>query len=492
MTDRDREILEWALGEADGPSDESLRRRLERDGDALLEAASLRHMFEEMKSLSTEPTGRVAATVRYSIDRRRRLRDPRRGGFSRHLSVMTRVAAVALATMLGLSWNDGVAEPAGGGAEVRVDRQRPVSARLSSPLAARVDEVDDGLLEQVLLAGGADLERHYLALREPTRLDSLTGQLRASNELAMLRLEFTQRYSRRARRASIARCGVKPNLEDRIQALAGSVAGAVQVEIDRDVATVEGTALALRALLAAGSTMRLGHREAVGSAVAFLEERIPELNGGSLATALAGLTDFAVVTGGDAASVVAVHGQRLAESVHQLPETRPSHSAAESGASEHRRPELIGFRTPAACLADAGHVLRLAPAFGVDPMQAHDARLLMAAHLEERLEEASGERPEVLAAMLYGFSDLIDRRRFDHGLLLWRPVLLAGHDLVALHHVSWSQFPPRPGWATFQRELRELATIKTPERIRDTSALLLSLAMNYAAPGVHQVLHLTG
>ena len=68
--------------------------------------------------------------------------------------------------------------------------------------------------------------------------------------------------------------------------------------------------------------------------------------------------------------------------------------------------------------------------------------------------------------------------------------MLADRDLVVLHQVAWSQFPPRPGWTEFQRDLRELATLRTPDEVRDTAALLLSLAMNFAAPGVHEVLHL--
>ena len=57
---------------------------------------------------------------------------------------------------------------------------------------------------------------------------------------------------------------------------------------------------------------------------------------------------------------------------------------------------------------------------------------------------------------------------------------------------SWSQLPPRPGWTKFQRDLHELATLRTPADVRDASALLLSLAANFAAPGVHRVLQLAG
>ena len=150
------------------------------------------------------------------------------------------------------------------------------------------------------------------------------------------------------------------------------------------------------------------------------------------------------------------------------------------------------FHTPLACLADAGHVFRLAPAFGVNPLHAHEARMLVAAHVEERIEVAGGERPEMFAALLYGFGDLVDRDEMDRRLLLWKPGLIAGDNLVALHHLSWSQFPPRAGWAEFQSQLRGLSTLQTPGQVGDASALLLTLAMNFAAPGVHGVLGLAG
>lgn len=503
----DPSILDWTLGELDPDELDAVRRRLQREAPAALEAADVRTLLEDMRSLTVEPTGRVETAVRYAAARRLRLRRPGGQGADgvgrlrswSSLRSLTRVAAVAAITFCGLSWSASQKEQSdavgvAGVAESSLPAWRPsIAPTFHAPTSTASPEGhSSGVLEDVLTAGGANLKRHYRALQKLAEVDMFTGQVRANNELAMLRLEFTQRYSRRARRASIALCGGKPNLEDRIQALASSVAGTIQGQLARGEATVEGAALALRALLAGGSTLRIGHREAVASSVAFLEERIDQLDGGQLASALAALTDFAVVTGGRAASIVAVHGQRLADAAHSLPVARAAHSSDESSGIERRRPALLGFSTPVACLADAGHVLQLAPAFGVHPMQAHEARLLMAAHLEERLDESHGERPEILAAMLYGFGDLVDREQLDHRLLLWRPALLGGHDLVALHHVSWSQFPPRPGWATFQRELREMATVKTPPGVRDASALLLSLAMNYAAPGVHGVLRLAG
>ena len=44
----------------------------------------------------------------------------------------------------------------------------------------------------------------------------------------------------------------------------------------------------------------------------------------------------------------------------------------------------------------------------------------------------------------------------DRMLKLWRARLLLP-DYVALHHIAWSKYPIRPGWADFQRELQGLA-----------------------------------
>ena len=62
--------------------------------------------------------------------------------------------------------------------------------------------------------------------------------------------------------------------------------------------TVQDVALSLRALLATGSTLRLGkHQDTVRRCSDWLLERLPELEGGRLATALSGLMDVAVVAG---------------------------------------------------------------------------------------------------------------------------------------------------------------------------------------------------
>ena len=108
--------------------------------------------------------------------------------------------------------------------------------------------------------------------------------------------------------------------------------------------------------------------------------------------------------------------------------------------------------------------------------------------MQERIDSTRDERPDLLAAQLYGFGDLVDRSKLDHKLLLWTPEKLVPEHFVTLHHVSWSQFPTRRGWAKFQRDLRAVAVEATPEDVSDASALLLALATTYAAPGSSEMM----
>ena len=127
-------------------------------------------------------------------------------------------------------------------------------------------------------------------------------------------------------------------------------------------------------------------------------------------------------------------------------------------------------------------VSQLAPAFGVHAGLAFKARILVAAHVDERLaQHREEERPGLVAAHLYGFGDLIDREEADRMLKLWRARFLVP-DYVALHHLAWSKYPVRSGWAEFQFEMRAVAAMETPEKTADAAALLMALATSLAVP----------
>ena len=194
-------------------------------------------------------------------------------------------------------------------------------------------------------------------------------------------------------------------------------------------------------MMAGGSTRRIGdHQDRVRQCTDWLVARLPELHGGELATALSGLIDVAVVSGPKMGRLVGEHASRLAESIIY------SHN--------NHRPPMLNWQTSPAQLADAGQVLRLAPAFGIVNKEALRAREYLAIHLSERLDQTTAEQPDLLAANLYGFGDLIDRGETEHRLGLWHARDLVPEHYVALHHVAWSRFPLRSGWADFQLELR--------------------------------------
>ena len=151
---------------------------------------------------------------------------------------------------------------------------------------------------------------------------------------------------------------------------------------------------------------------------------------------------------------------------------------------------MLNWQTTAAQLADAGRVLELAPAFGVDSRSALRSRAYLAAHVAERIAISTEERLDLLAAHLYGFADLVDRASIEQRLRLWELLDFVPDDFVALYHVAWTRFPLRAGWADFQRQLRRIAAIDTPRSAFETAALLLTLAANYAAPGSHELLAL--
>ncbi|MCK5941629.1 MAG: hypothetical protein KAI24_06655, partial [Planctomycetes bacterium] len=94
------------------------------------------------------------------------------------------------------------------------------------------------------------------------------------------------------------------------------------------------------------------------------------------------------------------------------------------------------------------------------------------------------ERPEVLAAMVYGFGDLLDegrneRDRLAWALQRWKPARLAP-DFATVQQIAWSLAPGSRGHTRMQRELRQLAVLPAPESLRDRAAFCLCLATNYA------------
>lgn len=468
--EREDRTVDWLLGElSDGEAGE-LKRGCAQDADFAKDTAELRCLFDDLRSLTPERgsgDSRVALAVRRSVERRLELRrGPRPLGLQEVVVAALKVTAVAagcLGTLLiGEQWWIGMQKTA-------KESTALVAQAVPDPVRATILPVSrDGV--------SVDQER------------SATAWLLATNDLAALRREFKSRFNPSLRRRAIRAAGGNISLEIRIESLADEIA----LKIDRGMDSadnagpqvpVEDVALALRALLAAGSSKRMGpHQTVVRRCSDHLERRVASLEGGELATALSGLMDVAVVYGGELARLVEIHTNRM---IHRVIE--PPIPTAED---PHVLPSLLSWTTPVGQLADAGQVLRYASAFGVDAAAAVRVRSYVSQHLAERIEKTKDERPDLLAAYLYGFGELGDREAVEHKLRLWRARDLVPEHFVALHHVSWSRFPLRSGWADFQRDLRRVSTSETPASAADASALLLCLAVNYAAPGCQELLDL--
>jgi hypothetical protein len=498
-------VVDYALGEGSAVDRDRFRSAFEEDLSLALELASVRDLFESCRELSVEPSGKLEGRVRAAVARRARLRRvgpqvsvPFSGrGWVRDAIRVAAVAVVALsAAFLGRAF--GGAGSGGGG-----------FGRTAEQVAAWDDSrllLQDGAAIGSSRRGseaGADrfaslLATDWLPVTDPVFVarasryadrpipDEFRGLLSAENRLSRLRAEAGLRFSPEARAELRRRTGLA-DFDTRISAVAR--------EIARDVTGVVAAvraggdpldlAFALRALVASGSAVGRGpHAAEVLLARDGLVDYLDGRTGGSnrlpgrQVTSLCALAELAVlgdeVSGGRIAGAAddvaaAVLGGRLAE-------------------GDTARPELLRFGTPLHALADAGRLLWIAPAFGSHPGLALRARMMVAAHVEERLVEGEGaEQPARLAALLYGFGDLVDREGIERSLSLWRPRLLRD-DLVAVHHLAWSRYPVRAGWADFQRELRWLSGLPSPDSLRSRAALLLGLCTNVAAPGVGALL----
>jgi hypothetical protein len=513
------DALSYTLGEGSPAERAAFRDALQSDLGLAVEIAELRDLFERCREIGTgiEPSGRVERALRRAVSRRVELRGLRRVSGRERLQFALRVAAVALISLavgVGLraalpragqlreglrGWERIFVGPEValvGEAVVQSASVQSASVQSASGVLRRRAEArpaDPELVELLAAAALPVLEPGFVA--EAERLaarplpDEFRALLSAENRLALLRAEAELRFSPELRAAQRAATGA-PDLDDRIRTLAAEVAQRVAVALrDRSDprAHTAAIAIAMRGLVAAGSSAEVGpHQAQVRACRARLLAELEELGAApppadgtpaSAATALrtavlAALTELAVL--GDTEVI-----PRIGAAVDDL--ARGVLRAA--GGAQARRPDLLSWSTPNEALADAGRLFWIAPAFGTHAGLAFRARLMVAAHLQERLEAGAGaEQPARVAALLYGFGDLIDRADADRRLALWRPRMLAS-DLVAMHHLSWSKYPVRPGWATFQRELRGIAAIPTPDGLRDAAALLLSLCTNVAAPG---------
>lgn len=325
----------------------------------------------------------------------------------------------------------------------------------------RLEVEDSGHLQAALTEG----------LRHPT--DDLAKWLDPANAVTMMRLGHELRSSAERRLGALRRAGSLPEVDRRVQEIAASVAaelGQLALGDDADVGRLGEVSWGVRALIGAGSNAVRG--DVLRRCGQWLAGSVAGLHDERLVVALAGLVELAAARG-EHVEVVTAHGERLVSSVLDV----------DDETWQRRRPALLAGVVSPQVLGDAGRVLARLPAFGVDPDRCTLVRRLMLGRLRE--QRASGQdRPEVLAAMSFGFRDLLDREgneqnRLNWALRRWKLTLLAP-DFATVQQMAWSVTPGTQGYTRMQRELRQLAVVPAPQGLVGRATFCLCLATNFA------------
>jgi hypothetical protein len=312
--------------------------------------------------------------------------------------------------------------------------------------------------------------------------DALKQWLDPSNALVLLRLEHELRASAAVRIHALRSRGALAEVDGRVQELADGIAdemlrmvagqidfaGSSRLPISNQ--ELSDISWGVRGLIASGSTAY--RTDALRNGGNWLASRLPQLTGERLVLALSGLVELAAISG-QHFEAVAEHGQRLVDEVLQ-----PSDENW-----RRRLPDLLSGYADAGNIGEAGRILARLPAFGVEPHRCKLVRQLILGQLRDRRTTAQ-DRPEVLAAMLYGCGDLLDETtgeldRIGWQLLRWKPTRLAP-DFGTVQQIAWSRAPGSRGYTRLQRELRQLAVLPMPKSLASRSAFLMCLATNFA------------
>lgn len=285
------------------------------------------------------------------------------------------------------------------------------------------------------------------------------------NLMALQRLDRELLASAELRRGALARVGANPDMDDRVQQLAGDVAAALEPELAAEFPSVAGVAAAVRGLLHSGSSSPgAAHAEVLGRAGAWMLVRAESGTCGSdLPLVLEALLEHAAVTGDALARVRSVVNGFVSGQL----------------AAGRGRPLLADWKTTPAALAAAGRMLQAAPGFGADPMACHVLRRLAWSHLRER-EAVLGSQPALLAAMTYGYADFAeagDARLQGYRLASFLP------DLAAVQNVAWGCSDGARGSTRVRMDLRRMAALPTPAPLLDRGNLLVALTAEYVHAG---------
>lgn len=452
-----------------------LWQRAANEPAAMLEMAETVALVEQFRTLRTEPAPTFASKLADVVARAERRLSPRPSRWQ------------------GLPW--GIAAAAGLFAVLWTwDPLRPCATAVSlavapPPQAAAADEAvpDVGavVVDRREVAWQADVEtmRQRLGMESSTHLrqaleagleknpDALGRWLDPRNALVLMRLDHELRASAELRREALRRQGGMPAADVRVQQLAEAIGEQIDAVAAGDApAGVEGMALAVRALIAAGPGGPSRAR-ALQAGSDWLAGRLPTANALDLVRGLAALVEVTAVTGGHR-DLVAQQGERLLSLVLAI-----------DGENWSRRlPELLGPKVPPGVLAEASRVLARLPGLGVDARHCAIVRELLLGPLRDR-RTAGEDTPELVAALLYGSADLLgeaERDLLELQLRRWKPIRLAP-DFATVQQIAWALEPGRRGFTHHQAELRQLAVCQDPLEMGRRAAFCLCLATNYAA-----------
>lgn len=456
-----------------------LRYRIAEDPLAAIDYAETVDLCARLRTVRTEPSARFAARLS-AITRRAERWAP-----SSPPSMFGRLLVAAAAAIIGFGagyWFDAAQRSAGAVEDVAV-------AQVGLPLPPRA--AASGVVQPAKVTTSAELERERLIeiMRRRFELESadelsaalaeaeqaprnpLDSWLDPSNRLALRELDHELRVSQEIRLAALRSEGAMLAADQRVQALADGLAEELtRSRLDDGRYGVHDVAFAARALIAAGVTDGARRRALLGAS-GWLADRLPQMVAEDQAVALAALVE-SVVVDERPMSAIATAGKSLVDSV--LDPT--------GEAWLRRRPRLLDDATDNHTLGDAGHTLALLPGFGVDAARCGFVRRLLLGELRQRRGRGVGD-PDVLAAMLYGFGDLLTARERD-GLALqlrrWKPAHLAP-DFVTVQQIAWGITPGSSGFTRMQLGLRQLVVLPEPAAMELRGALCLSLASSFAA-----------
>ncbi|MGE3174102.1 MAG: hypothetical protein AB7O97_15855 [Planctomycetota bacterium] len=467
----DGSLVDLALGEGAPADQERLRGELAGDPLRAIEFAETRQLLERMRGLQVDASSGFAARLEHVI-RQGEQRQHWRRASPRLWPQVLAVTAAAAALFLLLAVLDPLRLRTRGDGAVGAPPAQPmlaaaVPARAAAPLPATIARAWDATQRML---PDSRLVTAFDRLQNGGPRARLSQWLSPRNAVAVLRLEHELRGTADARRQALRARGHLAVVEDRVQDLCADLAVAL-LGGDADALPTEEMALTVRALIAAGGQ----HRAAIDRGAELLAARLPALSAGPLAGALQALGEVAAAFGSPFEAAVHEHGRRLVDEV----------VAVEGEIWSRRLPALLAWSTPATEVAAAGRFLRIAPAFGIDADQAMLVRLLLLERLQER-RDPRNETPDLPAALVYGFGDLLsaaDRDEVERRLRTWRPEALLP-DFETLQQVAATRDPSCTGYARWQLDLRRVCAVPTPDGTGDRAALCLCLATSFGRSAV--------